>query len=96
MAADKKSLQRDALKQVQAGKIDKAIETYRAMVKLDPKDAAVRNALGDLLRQAEQEEGRDRRVPRGLRPLREGRSACARSRSARRSSSSTPSSGGCG
>src|SRR5512135_3227518 len=49
MAADKKTLQRDVLKQTQAGKLDKAVETYRAIVKLDPKDAQVRNNLGDLL-----------------------------------------------
>ncbi|HWR98201.1 MAG TPA: tetratricopeptide repeat protein, partial [Candidatus Methanoperedens sp.] len=49
MAADKRTLARDALKQVQAGKIEKAVETYRAIVKLDPRDASVRNSLGDLL-----------------------------------------------
>ncbi len=48
MAVDKRVLLRDALKQVQAGKIDKAVETYRAIVKIDPRDASVRNALGDL------------------------------------------------
>ena len=49
MAADKKTLLRDALKQVQAGKIDKAVDTYRAIVRLDLRDAAVRNSLADLL-----------------------------------------------
>jgi tetratricopeptide (TPR) repeat protein len=48
MAADKKTLLREALKQVQAGKIDKAVETYKAAVKLDPRDATVHNLLGDL------------------------------------------------
>ena len=49
MAVDKKTLLREALKQVQAGKIDKAVETYKAIVKIDPRDAAVHNTLGDLL-----------------------------------------------
>ena len=48
MAVDKKTLLRDALKQVQAGKIDKAAETYKAIIKIDPRDASARNALGDL------------------------------------------------
>ncbi len=48
MAVDKKTLLRDALKQVQAGKIDKAAETYRAIIKIDPRDASAHNALGDL------------------------------------------------
>ena len=48
MAADKRALLRDALKLVQAGKIDKAIETYKAVVKADPRDATVHNTLGDL------------------------------------------------
>jgi tetratricopeptide (TPR) repeat protein len=48
MAADKKTLLRDALKLVQAGKTDKAIENYKAAAKLDPRDATVHNLLGDL------------------------------------------------
>ncbi len=49
MAADKKTLLRDALKLVQSGKIDKAVETYKAIVKVDPRDPSVHNSLGDLL-----------------------------------------------
>ncbi|HEY5998114.1 MAG TPA: tetratricopeptide repeat protein, partial [bacterium] len=49
MAADKRTLQRDVLKLTQAGKLDKAVEAYRAIIKLDPKDPQVRNNLGDLL-----------------------------------------------
>ena len=48
MAVDKRTLLREALKQVQAGKIDKAVETYRAILKIDPRDASVHNTLGDL------------------------------------------------
>jgi tetratricopeptide (TPR) repeat protein len=48
MAVDKKTLLREALKQVQAGKIDKAVETYKAIVKIDPRDAPAHNTLGDL------------------------------------------------
>jgi len=49
MAVDKKTLLRDALKQVQAGKIVKAVETYKSIIKIDPRDASARNTLGDLL-----------------------------------------------
>ena len=73
MAVDKKTLLRDALKQVQAGKLDKAVETYKAIVKLDPRDASVHNTLGDLFVKHGEEEGGDRRVPRGRGDVREGR-----------------------
>ena len=48
MAVDKKTLLRTALKQVQTGKIDKAVETYKSIIKIDPRDASVHNTLGDL------------------------------------------------
>jgi tetratricopeptide (TPR) repeat protein len=58
MTADKKTLLRDALKFVQQGKVDKAIEAYRAIVKDDPKDVKVQNSLGDLyIRQGKKKEG---------------------------------------
>ena len=57
MVADKKILLREALKQVQAGKIDKAVESYRAIVKIDPRDASAHNTLGDLyIRQGRRKE----------------------------------------
>ena len=60
MAADKKTLLRDALKQVQSGKIDKAVENYKAAIKLDPRDASVHNTLGDLyVRQGRKKEAVD-------------------------------------
>jgi tetratricopeptide (TPR) repeat protein len=48
MAADKKTLLANALKFVQKGQIDKAIDAYKAVVKEDPKDVKTRNTLGDL------------------------------------------------
>jgi tetratricopeptide (TPR) repeat protein len=48
MAADKRTLLRDALKLVQGGKIDKAVEAYKGAIKADPRDANVHNLLGDL------------------------------------------------
>ena len=48
MAADKKTLLRDALKLAQAGKIDKAVDAYKAAAKIDQRDANIHNLLGDL------------------------------------------------
>jgi tetratricopeptide (TPR) repeat protein len=48
MADDKRTLLREALRLAQSGKLDKAVEHYRAAVKLDPRDASIHNTLGDL------------------------------------------------
>ncbi len=46
--ADVKDLFKQALKLTQEGKLDKAIESYQAIVKKTPKDTRVLNNLGDL------------------------------------------------
>jgi tetratricopeptide (TPR) repeat protein len=48
MAADKKTFIRNAQKQVQKGQLDRAIASYKAILKIDDKDEKVHNALGDL------------------------------------------------
>ena len=82
MAVDKKTLTRDALKRVRAGELNKAVETYKAIIKIDPRDASVHNLLGDLLGQAGKKEGSDRRVLRGRRGFR--RRTASRCRADRR------------
>jgi tetratricopeptide (TPR) repeat protein len=48
MAADKKAYIRNAQKQVQKGQLDRAIASYKAILKMDRNDEKVHNALGDL------------------------------------------------
>ena len=48
MAADKKTFIRNAQKQVQKGQLDRAIASYKAILKIDDKDEKIHNALGDL------------------------------------------------
>ena len=48
MAPDKKTYLRDATKMVQKGQLDKAIAAYKSVLKIDPNDVKVHNALGDL------------------------------------------------
>jgi len=48
MAADKRGYLRDAQKQVQKGQLERAIASYRAVLKIDPNDVKAHNTLGDL------------------------------------------------
>lgn len=48
MAADKKSYLRNAQKQVQKGQLDRAVASYRAILKMDPRDVKIHNTLGDI------------------------------------------------
>ena len=58
MAADKKSYLRNAQKQVQKGQLDRAVASYRAILKIDPKDVKIHNTLGDIyIRRSMKQEG---------------------------------------
>lgn len=48
MAADKRGYLRDAQKQVQKGQLERAITSYKAILKIDPNDVKAHNTLGDL------------------------------------------------
>ncbi len=49
MAADKKKFLVNAQKQVQKGQLDRAIMSFKAILKIDPNDVKIHNMLGDLL-----------------------------------------------
>ena len=49
MAADKKKFLLNAQKQVQKGQLDRAIMSFKAILKIDPNDIKVHNMLGDLV-----------------------------------------------
>ena len=60
MADDKRTVLREALRLAQSGKLDKAVEQYKTAIKLDPRDAAIHNTLGDLhVRQGRKKEAID-------------------------------------
>lgn len=51
MAIDRVKVRKEAEKYQQAGRIDKAIDSYRMLVDDDPKNLALQNTFGDLLSQ---------------------------------------------
>lgn len=51
MAIDRIKVRKEAEKYQQAGRIDKAIDSYRMLVDDDPKNLALQNSFGDLLAQ---------------------------------------------
>ena len=58
MAADKKTFIRNAQKQVQKGQLDRAIASYKAILKIDKNDEKIHNALGDLyIRKGQKSDG---------------------------------------
>ena len=58
MAADKKKFLLNAQKQVQKGQLDRAIMSFKAILKIDPNDVKVHNTLGDLfIRQNKKKDG---------------------------------------
>lgn len=57
MAADKRGYLRDAQKQVQKGQLERAIASYRAVLKIDPNDVKAHNTLGDLHIRRNQKKG---------------------------------------
>ena len=58
MAANKKSYLRNAQTQVQKGQLDRAVASYRAILKIDPRDVKIHNALGDIyIRRSMKQEG---------------------------------------
>jgi tetratricopeptide (TPR) repeat protein len=58
MAADKKKFLVNAQKQVQKGQLDRAIMSFKAILKIDPNDVKIHNMLGDLyIRQNKKKDG---------------------------------------